>query len=97
MFTLNLSDEDIVMKITTRKPVTNKDVAANFIGNMLTRAGGDIADKVNLILTKDSIYLKYRGHASIGYGEETRDIKKIPLEEVIKFSVTPKEKEELIK
>ncbi|MGM9972925.1 MAG: hypothetical protein ACI33K_02645 [Clostridiaceae bacterium] len=96
MFDLNLKEEDIVMRITTRKLVTTKEAVANFVGNLLTRAGGDVADKVNLILTKDSIYLEYKGHAAIGYGEETRDIDCIPLYEVKDFSVEEKEEEELI-
>ena len=96
MFDLNLKDEDIIMKITANKVVTTKDVIANFVGNLLTRAGADVADKVHLILTKDSIYLEYKGHAAIGYGEETRDIDCIPLYEIRDFSVKGKDEEELI-
>lgn len=96
MFDLNLKEEEIVMKITARKIVNTKDVVANFVGNLLTGAGGDVADKVNLILTKDYIYLEYKGHAAIGYGEETRDIDCIPLSEIIDFSVKLKDDEELI-
>lgn len=97
MFKLTLKDEDIVMKITATKPVTSKDVVANFVGNLITRAGGDIADVVHLILTKESIYLEYIGHVSLGYAEETRDIDRISLEEIKEFLVTQNENEELIK
>ena len=96
MFDLKLKEEEIVMRITARKIVTTKEVVANFVGNLLTRAGGDVADKVNIILTKDSIYLEYKGHAAIGYGEETRDIDCIPLYDIKGFSVEAKEEEELI-
>ena len=96
MFDLNLKEEDIIMKITASKLVTTKDVVANFLGNLLTRAGGDVADKVNLILTQDSIYIEYKGHAAIGYGEETRDVHCIPLYDIKDFSVEAKEEEELI-
>ena len=96
MFKLNLKDEDILMKITVRKSVTKKDVVANFVGNILTRAGGDIADKVYLILTNDTLYLEYKGHAAIGYAEETRELKNIPLSDLKEFLVTSDKNEELI-
>lgn len=96
MFNLNLKDEDIVMKIIAAKPVTPKDVVANFVGNLLTRAGGDIADKVYLILTEDTLYIEYKGHAALGYEEETRDLKVIPLSDLKDFSVKANENEELI-
>ena len=96
MFDLNLKDEEILMKMTSRKVITKKDISANFLGNLITRAGGDIADKVNFILTKDSLYLEYKGHVSIGYAEETRDITKIDLSDLKEFLVTSKENEELI-
>ena len=32
--------------------VNTKDLLYDFVGNLLTGAGGDIADKVNLILSK---------------------------------------------
>lgn len=57
MFNLNLKNEDILMEITVIKPVTKKDIIANFVGNLLTEAGGDIANKVSLILSKNSLYL----------------------------------------
>jgi hypothetical protein len=82
MFKLNLKDEDIVMKITATRSVTAKDVVANLVGNLITRAGGDIADVVHLILTKDSIYLEYIGHVSLGYAEETRDLDRIYLDQI---------------
>ncbi|GLC30671.1 hypothetical protein [Clostridium omnivorum] len=97
MFKLNLKDEDIVMKITATRSVTAKDVVANLVGNLITRAGGDIADVVHLILTKDSIYLEYIGHVSLGYAEETRDLDRIYLEEIKEFAVVPSGNEELIK
>lgn len=97
MFKLALKDEDIVMKITAIRSVTTKDVVANFVGNLITRAGGDIADVVHLILTKDSIYLEYIGHAAIGYAEETRKIDRIYLGEIKEFSVVSSGNEELIK
>ncbi|MDY4605505.1 hypothetical protein [Clostridium tertium] len=96
MFKLNLKDENILMKITVKKIVTKKDVVTNFVGNLLTAAGGDIADKVHLILTKDVLYLEYIGHTSIGYVEETRKIEKILLSDLKNFTVTSKKNEELI-
>ena len=96
MFNSNLKDKEIVMKITAVRPVTKKDVVANFIGNLLTRAGGDIADKVYIILTEDTLYLEYIGHAAIGYGEEIRDIEEIPLSDLKDFSVKGDKNEELI-
>lgn len=96
MFNSSLKDKDIIMKITAVRPVTQKDVVANFVGNLLTRAGGDIADKVYLILTEDTLYLEYRGHAAIGYGEEIRDLEEIPLSDLNDFSVKGDKNEELI-
>ena len=96
MFNSNLKDKEIVMKITAVRPVTKKDVVANFVGNLLTRAGGDIADKVYIILTEDTLYLEYRGHAAIGYGEEIRGIEEIPLSDLKDFSVKGDKNEELI-
>ena len=96
MFKLNLKDENILMKITVKKIVTKKDVVTNFVGNLLTAAGGYIADKVHLILTKDVLYLEYIGHTSIGYVEETRKIEKILLSDLKNFTVISKKNEELI-
>lgn len=97
MFKLNLNSEDILMKITVTKVINNKDVVTNFIGNLLTRAGGDVADKVNIILTNDTLYLEYIGHAAIGYDEEIRNLEKIELKDLKGFSVISNENEELIK
>lgn len=97
MFKLNLNSEDIVMKITVTKVINNNDVVTNFIGNLLTRSGGDIADKVNIILTNNTLYLEYIGHAAIGYAEEVRDLEKIALKDLKGFSVISNENEELIK
>ena len=97
MFKLNLNSEDIVMKITVTKVISNNDVVTNFIGNLLTRSGGDIADKVNIILTNNTLYLEYIGHAAIGYAEEVRDLEKIALKDLKGFSVISNENEELIK
>lgn len=96
MFNLNLKNEDILMKITVIKPVTKKDVITNFVGNLITSAGGDIANKVSLILSKDTLYLEYTGHAAIGYAEETRNLDKILLSDLKAFLVTSDKNEELI-
>ena len=88
MFKLSLKDEDILVKITVRKPVTNKEVVNNFIGNILTGAGGDIADKVYLILTNDTLYLEY--------AEEIRNVDNISLSDLKEFLVTSNKNEELI-
>lgn len=96
MFNLNLKNEDILMNITVIKPVTKKDIITNFVGNLITRAGGDIANKVSLILSKDALYLEYKGHAAIGYAEETRDLAKILLSDLKAFLVTSDKNEELI-
>lgn len=85
------------MKITVMKEVSNREVAMNFISNLVTRAGGDVAYKVNLILTYDSLYLEHIGHAAIGYGEERREVYKIPLKDLSEFSVLNKEGREEIK
>ena len=66
MFKLSLKDEDILMKIIVKKIVTKKDVVTNFVGNLLTSAGGDVADTVYLILTKDILYLEYRDMRQLG-------------------------------
>lgn len=97
MFKLNLNEEEILMKITAMKSVSNKDVAMNFIGNLITRAGGDVAYKVYLILTRDSLYLEHIGHASLGYAEETREIDQILFKDLREFSVSNKDDEEVIK
>ena len=97
MFKLNLKEEDILMKITVMKQVSNKDAAINFISNLVTRAGGDVAYKVNLIITNDSLYLEHVGHASLGYAEETREVDHIPFEDLKEFSVTTKDNNEEVK
>lgn len=96
MFNLNLKNEDILMNITVIKPVTKKDIITNFVGNLITRSGGDIANKVYLILSKDALYLEYKGHTAIGYAEETRDLTKILLSDLKAFLVTSDKNEELI-
>lgn len=96
MFELNLKNEDILMRITAIKPISKKDIITNFVGNLLTSAGGDIANKVHLILGKDTLYLEYKGHTSIGYIDETRNIDKIPLSNLKEFLVTSNKNEELI-
>ncbi|HAT4092682.1 hypothetical protein [Clostridium perfringens] len=97
MFKLNLKEEDILMKITVMKQVSNKDVAINFVSNLVTGAGGDVAYKVNLIVTKDSLYLEHVGHASLGYAEETREVDEIQFKDLKEFSVTTKDENEEVK
>ncbi|HHQ4188037.1 TPA: hypothetical protein ACSQK3_000518 [Clostridium perfringens] len=97
MFRLNLKEEDIIMKIAVMKKVSNKDVAINFISNLVTRAGGDVAYKINLIVTKDSLYLEHVGHASLGYAEETIEVDHIPFKDLKEFSVTTKGENEEVK
>ncbi|HAT4202443.1 TPA: hypothetical protein I9012_002469 [Clostridium perfringens] len=97
MFRLNLKEEDIIMKIAVMKKVSNKDVTINFISNLVTRAGGDVAYKINLIVTKDSLYLEHVGHASLGYAEETREVDHIPFKDLKEFSVTTKGENEEVK
>ena len=97
MFRLNFKEEDIIMKIAVMKKVSNKDVAINFISNLVTRAGGDVAYKINLIVTKDSLYLEHVGHASLGYAEETREVDHIPFKDLKEFSVTTKGENEEVK
>ena len=97
MFRLNLKEEDIIMKIAVMKKVSNKDVAINFISNLVTRAGGDVAYKINLIVTKDSLYLEHVGHASLGYAEETREVDYIPFKDLKEFLVTTKGENEEVK
>lgn len=92
----NLKEEDIIMKILVTKSISNNDVISNLIGNSLTPAGGDIANRVEITLTKDALYLQYKGHVSIGYAEEVRKESKINLRELIDFSVASKGNEELI-
>lgn len=96
MFKLSLRDEDIIMKIKVTKPISNKDVVSNFIGNLLTPAGGDIASTINMILTKEAIYLESKGHVTLGYAEETRSVDKIDLKDIKEFIVTEKDNEEII-
>ncbi|UXZ08595.1 hypothetical protein F1B95_04960 [Clostridium perfringens] len=97
MFKLNLKEEDILMKITVMKYVSNKDATINFISNLVTGAGGDVAYKVNLIVTKDSLYLEHVGHASLGYAEETREVDEIQFKDLKEFSVTTNENNEEVK
>lgn len=96
MYNLNLNSKDILIKIIATKETNNKDLLTNFIGNLLTPAGGDIASKVRITLTKDTLYLEYIGHVSIGYGEEVREIDTFPLDDITDFTVSIIEKEELI-
>ena len=90
MFKLNLKEEDILMKITVMKQVSNKDAAINFVSNLVTGAGGDVA-------YKDSLYLEHVGHASLGYAEETREVDHIPFKDLKEFSVTTKDENEEVK
>lgn len=97
MFKLTLKDEDIVMKITVTKISGTKDIVNNVVANLLTNAGGDIVQKVNLILTCDTLYLEYKGHTSIGYAEETRKIETIPLKHLKEFNVSSENDKDMIK
>lgn len=97
MFELNLRDEDVIMRLKVKRLIKKKDMISNFIGNLLTAAGGDIADKVYLTLTKDSLYLEYIGHGEIGYVEEIRRIDKLSLEDIKEFLIIVKDDEEVIK
>lgn len=97
MFTLNLPEEEIIMKLSVTRPIGNREVVSNFVGNMLTRAGGDIAHAVKLILTKDTLYMEYIGHGAIGYAKETRDIEQVKLQDIKSFAVTVQDSEENIK
>lgn len=96
MFKLSLREEDILMRIKVTKPIKNKDIVKNFVGNLLTPAGGDIANNICIILTKDSIYIEAKGHVSIGYAEETRRVDQILLKDIKEFVVVPKGNEEII-
>ena len=96
MFNLNLKNEDILMKITVIKPVTKKDIIINLVGNIIMGPNGDIANKVSLIFSKDTLYLEYKGHAAIGYAEETRNLDKILLTDLKEFLVTSNKNEELV-
>lgn len=80
-----------------KKEVKNKDVVINFIANMLTSAGGDIADFVSLFLTRDRLVIQFRGHTQIGYGEETRLIDEYQLGDVEYFEVEKQGEVEYIK
>lgn len=96
MFDFKLKDEDILMKLTARRPVSHRDVFCNVFGNMVTRAGGDIALRVDLILTKESLYIHYIGHASIGFAKETREVVELKLEDILNFKVESDESREVI-
>lgn len=96
MFKMNLKEEDIVMEIVATRLIENKEVIANIVGNMLTPAGGDIADKVKLILTKDTLHMAYIGHGSIGYAEEIRNMEEVKLGDIKAFDVTSADLEERI-
>lgn len=96
MFLKNLKEEDIIMQTIVTRPVENKEVIANLVGNLLTPAGGDIAAKVKLILTKDIFYIVYIGHCSIGYAEEIRNVEEIKLDDIKVFDVTSADLEEKI-
>lgn len=92
---LKLRDDDIIMKLKVSKPVTTKDMVSNFIGNLLV-AGGDIANNIILVLTKDSLYLAAIGHVAIGYAEEVRSVDKISLRDINDFKVSTKGSHEII-
>ena len=83
------------MKLKVSKPVTTKDMVSNFIGNLLV-AGGDIANNIILVLTKDSLYLAAIGHVAIGYAEEVRSVDKISLSDIDDFKVSTKDSHEII-
>lgn len=83
MFKFNEEKLDVLMKITVSRPISNKDVISNVIGNLFTPAGGDIPYKSDIILCKDNLYLVDKAHASIGFAEEIRGLTIIPLEEII--------------
>lgn len=97
MFDLKLKEEEIIMKVAARKPISNKEVLLNVVGNLLTGAGGDLTHKVNLILTEDSLYLEYKGHAAIGFAEETRNLVQLNLKDMCSFTVESNKIKEVIK
>lgn len=96
MFELSLREEDILMRIKVTKPIKNKDIVNNFVGNLLTPAGGDIANNIRIMLTKDSMYIEAKGHVSIGYAQETRSVDQILLKDIRECEVIQKGNEEII-
>ena len=96
MFKLDINQEDIMMQMTVSKVITKKDIVSNVVGNLITGAGGDIADQVVLLLTKEKLYLEYIGHAALGYAEEIRNIEEVPLYTIKAFEVICKDEEEQI-
>lgn len=95
MNTLNIPSEEILYKLKVNKNISKKDILNNFISNMLV-IGGDIANDITLILTKDSLYIEYKGHTTLGYAEEIRNIDKILLKDIKLFEVTSNNLDELI-
>lgn len=96
MFDIKLNEKEIIEKITVRKPISPKELSFNLAGNLLTGAGEDSVDKVNLILTKKYLYLNYKRNALIGNLEEISDIVRIPLENMKEFLVRHNEIKEVI-
>ncbi|NME81702.1 hypothetical protein [Clostridium sp. SM-530-WT-3G] len=96
MVNVKLNEKEIIEKITVRKPISQKELSFDLAGNLLTGAGEDSLDKVNLILTKEYLYMHYKRNALIGNLEEISDIVRIPLENIEEFSVRHNEIKEII-
>lgn len=96
MFDTKLNEKEIIEKITVRKPISPKELSFDLAGNLLSGAGEDSVDKVNLILTKEYLYLHYKRNALIGNLEEISDIIRLPLENIKEFSVKHNEIKEVI-
>ena len=95
MENFHVSSEEVLGKIKVSKDISKKDIRNNFIANLLV-IGGDIPNDIFFTLTKDTLYIEYKGHVALGYAEETREIEEIPLSDVKSFEVICKDSEERI-
>lgn len=98
MFDTRIIEKEIIEKITVRKPLSQKELSFDLAGNLLTGASEDesILEKVNLILTKEYLYLHYIKNTSSGNLEEISDIKRLSLEDIKEFLVKHNEIKEVI-
>ena len=96
MFDLDPHEEEIIKILAVRNPISEKELSLDLAGNLLSGAGDDIVDKVNMILTESNLYLQYKRQGLIGNKEEITNITRLPLGNIQEFSVESNEIKEVI-
>ena len=96
MISQNFKQEEILIHITTYKLITTKNLVLNILSNPIDLVTEAISETINVVLTKDNLYIEDIKHPVSGYIDETINIIKIPLSELKTFSVRSYDSDEHI-